>query len=381
MNITPLAIAMWDFSWLERRWPGAGYEDWDTALDELAERGYNAVRIDAYPHLIAENPTKEWTLFPVWDQQAWGSPDINKVCVQPALNLFITRCKKRNIKVGLSTWYREDTDNTRMHLTSPEKMALSWLRTLEIIARDELLDAILYVDLCNEWPGDLWAPFFENDPPQHAWGYWHTDTSMRWMRRSIEIIRDYYPDLPLCYSFNGDRVEYYAEKDLSFFDLLEHHIWMVTENDSEFYKIIEYSNSRFSPQAYKNLVSKARQTYQDRPLYWQGLLTDKIERLALAARTAKLPLMTTEGWGVINYKDWPLLPWDWVKEVCELGVMKAVSTGQWVAIATSNFCGPQFVGMWRDITWHKRLTHLIRTSQVNEALRNNPQAQKLLQRV
>ena len=31
----PLAITMWDFSWLERRWPGAGYEDWDVALDEL----------------------------------------------------------------------------------------------------------------------------------------------------------------------------------------------------------------------------------------------------------------------------------------------------------------------------------------------------------
>ena len=31
----PLALTMWDFSWLERRWPGAGYEDWDLALDEL----------------------------------------------------------------------------------------------------------------------------------------------------------------------------------------------------------------------------------------------------------------------------------------------------------------------------------------------------------
>ena len=49
----PCAITMWDFSWLERRWPGAGYEDWDRALDELAERGYDAVRIDAYPHLHA----------------------------------------------------------------------------------------------------------------------------------------------------------------------------------------------------------------------------------------------------------------------------------------------------------------------------------------
>jgi hypothetical protein len=29
----PLAITMWDFSWIERRWPGAGYEDWDDVLD------------------------------------------------------------------------------------------------------------------------------------------------------------------------------------------------------------------------------------------------------------------------------------------------------------------------------------------------------------
>lgn len=25
----PVAITMWEFSWIERRWPGAGYEDWD----------------------------------------------------------------------------------------------------------------------------------------------------------------------------------------------------------------------------------------------------------------------------------------------------------------------------------------------------------------
>lgn len=36
----PFAITMWDFSWIERRWPGAGYEDWDQVLTELTERGY-----------------------------------------------------------------------------------------------------------------------------------------------------------------------------------------------------------------------------------------------------------------------------------------------------------------------------------------------------
>ena len=72
-EISPRAITMWDFSWLERRWPGAGYEDWDQVLDELSERGYNAIRIDAYPHLIAENPMKKWLLKEVWNQQEYGA--------------------------------------------------------------------------------------------------------------------------------------------------------------------------------------------------------------------------------------------------------------------------------------------------------------------
>ncbi|MBN1925432.1 MAG: hypothetical protein JW798_06330, partial [Prolixibacteraceae bacterium] len=54
--------------------------------------------------------------------------------------------------------------------------------------------------------------------------------------------------------------------------------------------------------------------------------------------------------------------------LCELGVKTAASTGQWIAIATSNFCGPQFVGMWRDVEWHRQLTGIIRSSAINTQL-------------
>ena len=53
------------------------------------------------------------------------------------------------------------------------------------------------------------------------------------------------------------------------------------------------------------------------------------------------------------------LNWGWVKELCEYGMAEAVATGQWTAMATSTFCGPQFVGMWRDIAWHRGLTGLV----------------------
>src|SRR5271165_680716 len=104
----PRAIAMWDFSWLERRWPGAGYEDWDSILDELKKRGYDAVRIDAYPHLVATAADRTWELLPCWNQQVWGSPARNRVRVQPELNQFIRKCGDRGLRVALSTWFRQD---------------------------------------------------------------------------------------------------------------------------------------------------------------------------------------------------------------------------------------------------------------------------------
>jgi hypothetical protein len=91
-----------------------------------------------------------------------------------------------------------------------------------------------------------------------------------------------------------------------------------------------------------------------------------------------LPLVTTECWGIVDYKDWPLLKWDWVKELCELGTLTAASTGQWIAIATSNFCGPQFVGMWRDVEWHRKLTDRIKSAPVNESLLNDKVKNALL---
>ena len=366
----PRAITMWDFSWLERRWPGAGYEDWDEALDGLVERGYDAVRIDAYPHLVAADAGREWLIEPVWDQQVWGSPAPIRVRVQPALNAFLAACRSRGIAVALSTWFRADTAETHRRIDSAQAMADIWIATLRTIEDAGLLDALLWVDLCNEWPGDIWAPFFRNEPPELTWGGWHTPVSMAWMRESLAAVRAVYPGLPLCYSFDGMEDRYYTERDLrgAGFGLIEHHCWMAKENDGEFAKAVGYGYERFSSVGYRNLALRAESLYRDRPEHWRGLLTGRIDRLAAASRAAGLPLATTECWGIVDYKDWPLLDWAWVQELCELGTLTAAATGRWLAIATSNFCGPQFVGMWRDVEWHRRLTRAIREAPIESDL-------------
>jgi hypothetical protein len=185
------------------------------------------------------------------------------------------------------------------------------------------------------------------------------------MRSAIAAVRAAFPQLPLLFSTNLDRVETFSELDIGFFDALEHHLWMTGENNDEFYRLTGYQYERFSQAGYHNLQLKAADAYAHRRAHWQKLLTDKIARLASSARRANQPLMTTECWAIVDYKDWPLLPWDWVKELCALGTKTASATGQWVAIGTSNFCGPQFHGMWRDAAWHRQLTQVIKSGPLD----------------
>lgn len=353
----PLAITMWDFSWLERRWPGAGYEDWDRALDELQERGYDAVRIDAYPHLLANDPERPWELvsdstWTVWD---WGSP--GRIAVRPKrpLEEFVSKCATRGIAVALSTWFRQDVDNVRLRIQSPEELAGVWLRAVELLRQAGVADHLLSVDLCNEFPGDKWAPFFTNGTDS-AWNG-TTDLAVAYQRAAVAAFRRAEPMLPCTVSFAG--CDLAQRVDWSFLDFLEPHVWMAQAN-SGFYDQVGYWYQGRDTSGLEALAAKAEPLYRSDPEKWQGFLKRRIAVWAETSRRVRRPLMTTECWGPVDYKDWPGLDWGWVRELCEIGTREASATGCWFALATSNFCGPQFQGMWREVAWHRRMTEVIR---------------------
>ncbi|MBA4167408.1 MAG: cellulase [Chitinophagaceae bacterium] len=360
LNRGPLAIAMWDFSWLERRWPGAGYENWDVVLDELLCRGYNAVRIDAYPHLIALDPEREWELLPEWNMQAWGAPGRCIIKVQPSLNEFIKKCKARGIEVALSTWFRQDVDDVRLNLTRPEDHIRIRGKTLESIAREGLLDNILYVDFNNEFP--VWCKFLPDHYIRNSPG------GYKWMKIIEDGLRTKYKDIPFTFSFAHEFINYKTE-NVSTHDFLELHLWMTLY--SEFYSEINYNFERFDPKGFENVQLKAEKLYRSKPLYWQNKLKEGVDLLIDWSKLSGKPLVTTECWGIVDYKDFPMLNWDWVKDLCAIETIQAAASGRWLAIATSNFCGPQFVGMWRDIKWHQRLTTIIKTAQIDPSFEDN----------
>ena len=351
----PLSITMWDFSWLERRWPGAGYEDWDRALDGLVERGYDAIRIDAYPHFIAQDPVGEWEVLPPWNQQDWGSPArIRLSNIRSSLLEFLEKCGERKLKVALSSWFQNDITEIRKTIASPRVHAEIWRKTLEPIYQAGLSDILLYVDFCNEWPLSAWAPFFP-----HGEKGWFSSQSMQWMKESTDRLRQAFPSLPLTYSMTTDLdAPASYNQDLGFLDFLEPHHWMAGHTD--FYDRIGYQYERFDSAGYEKVVKYAERLYRSDEDYWKQMFAKRLDTLIAWSRSAGRRLVTTEGWAIVDYKDGPGLDWGWVKELNAWAVEYVATSGCWAAICTSNFCGPQFHGMWNDVDWHRRLTHLIR---------------------
>jgi hypothetical protein len=232
---------------------------------------------------------------------------------------------------------------------------------LKQIEQAGLLDAILYVDLCNEFPLSTWTPFLPEDFKRDQFLPLSNKEQMRWINESLAVVRASFPDLD--YTFSNWENCGIVERDLSMMDILELHIWMA---GGPFYKEVGYKYEKFESTGYDNLVKKGESTYRKDPGKWQNMLKYRIQCAAKESRALGLPLSTTECWAVVDYKDWPLLNWDWVKELCALGVKEAASTGRWTSMATSNFCGPQFTGMWRDVEWHQELTDIIHKSVIDK---------------
>jgi len=189
------------------------------------------------------------------------------------------------------------------------------------------------------------------------------------MKASCDLVRAQFPGLPIGYSFEPKIPARLSGKELGFLDYAEPHLWMAQANGNEFNLEVGYSGARVDLSGYHALSGKAESTYRRRPGYWQALLRDHVRSCAEAFRPHRLPLVTTECWAVVDYKDWPTLDWGWVKDLCRIGVETASSTGQWLATGTSNFAGPQFQGMWRDVPWHRELTSLIKRAPILPELR------------
>ncbi|MCX6899271.1 MAG: hypothetical protein NT105_11260 [Verrucomicrobia bacterium] len=379
------AIAMWDFSWALRHDPGCEFADWDKVLDSLVERGYNAIRFDVFPPLVATGPdgrVNDSHYFPKNGKKPvmWGNQFTTTLHPRQALKEFIPRCLDRGILLGLSTWFFGPGVEKVEGLDSFVRV---WDETLRFLKDNDLLHNIYYVDLLNEYPlfsGFKWLRGQMDGDIKvrgekakadgvHEWkekaGNYNNETSRKFYtgfaNDAITRLQVKWPSLDFLFSltFNGSadwRVM--APTKIA---ALDAHYWFVmnpllsakagywenihklADSDTEFPKVQE-------------ALLKNWTMHKPELIEW---MDQQMAEVATLGRKHNKPIGNTEGWGIINWLDHPSLTWDIIKEAAEICVGLGRKHG-YRFNCTSNFTHPQFPRLWADVAWHKQMTAKIR---------------------
>jgi hypothetical protein len=379
------AVTMWDFSWLLRRFgEEAEYADTQRVLDELADRGYDVVRIDAFPHWIAADRTGAHLEHIVAEPQSagfmWGNHA--RVTVEPraALLEFLSGLAERGIQAGLSTWFTPDSTGRAEEIEAPADLARVWIETLRVIDDAGLLGTVAYVDLCNEWPA--WAPgigrrifgdigsVFALPRPLATAELAGVDS----YAESLQKVKGAFPGIPLTFSsFLRGPVDP-LRSDLmrlstTGYDFAEPHLWL-TAGCPQFIEETRWTSDY--EHHHRDLAihqAAVRERYGERRDAYLAELAVLLDEWRDWATDRDLPLWTTEGWASVGWNP-ELVPgwdgWDYVKDVAEQAIGMALERG-WQGICTSNFSQPHHVGMWADSDWHRQQTSRIRKTSWKEA--------------
>jgi hypothetical protein len=387
---TPLAVAMWDYSWLTRRsGREAEFADFDAVLDDFVARGYNALRIDAFPHLIAngagEHRQPSFDMRPQWGGFPWGNSDYVNINPRRHLPEFMRKCAARGLRIGLSTWLTNDTSDRATAIASPADLADCWSATLECLGEHGLLGMVEWVDLGNEFPSVAFMPSVvahinsgldSTNQIGRLHGYLRPYTPAQgaaistYMQQAITTLKTRFPSLPFCFSLLGDgTTATFAHHDLSCFDLLEPHIWLGQNTRFGLRSgldlfLLEGFGPVQTPRINLRVENQANNTYfrqRDQLLDWLGKALDSWVELG---NRLGVPVYTTEAWASTNYYDLPALDpdssaWAWVFDAAVNAATMAKQRG-WSGICSSNFCEPMFPAFYDDISWHREIAGVIR---------------------
>lgn len=378
---------MIDYSWLLKHHRYGAYECYDRFFTELLERGYNAVRMDCFPHLVAgdqQGRIQESFLHRKEDRQPlpWGHDYSIRSHPRESLVQFLTKCREHGVHVGLSTWFIDHGTDRPDQFHGEDDFVRCWHETLQFIDHNGLLDVVCYVDILNEYPlahGFAWldkqidvrgsAKLFqenkleENIPPEAAFegsGWFNKvqiDFYQSFMRRCIYRLKTEWPDLDFFTSETGQDVP----QDYSNFAAIDKHFWFVHHKE-----LVEKTGfkrmmwQKPNDLAFEDTYRKGLEHWDTHKERYGAWMEQRIAQMAEIGRRHEVPVGNTEGWGAVFWEDHPNVDWRFIREAAEISVPLALKHG-YKFICTSNFTCPQFKGMWEDVAWHQHMTGMIRS--------------------
>lgn len=380
----PLAIAMWDFSWILRHHRYGEFENWDRVLEGLADRGYNAIRIDAMPQLLASDSDgkiiEEYrSVKDGWTPSLWGNDYTTTIRPREALLEFLPKCKKYGISVGLATWFMEHGTGRKGIFSEEGGLLRAWKETLTFLDQHELLKNVIYVDLLNEYPfwhGYDWLKeglnersdikqFKLNNPKANLPDFNIEGTGgfnqlqmvfyNEFITSLIKTLRSDYPQLDFFASLDSGMP--LSDIDISQFSAIDYHVWFAHHGTIPGLEQISARDQKLDlGSIYNNLLAHWKDN-KESLIAW---MDDRLTTISGMASKHQIPCGNTEGWGPIFWYDHPELDWKWVKEAAEVSIELALKHDNYKFLCTSNFTHPQFRGMWEDIKWHQKMTRIIK---------------------
>jgi hypothetical protein len=386
----PVAIAMWDFSWLLRHYQSGEFENWDAVLDGLVKRGYNAIRFDVFPALVAPDPEGrviQEHYFPKadWKPVMWGGQYSTTIQPRRALKEFIPRCLDPGLHLGLATWF---FGSGVERVEGVDGFVRVWDQTLGFLKENDLLHNIYYVDLLNEYPlfhGFSWLTRQMDKGLKEQEEKARTDGVHEWKARPGEYndeasraaytgfanevlgrMRAKWPELDFLFSLTYNGSADWRVMASTRIAALDVHYWFVMNpllsDQTGYWENIHGlgDNDLQFPKVQLALL-KNWTTHKAKLVAW---MNHNMAEVADLGRRYQKPVGNTEGWGTINWLDHPALSWDIIKESGEICAGLGAKHG-YRFNCTSNFTHPQFPRLWNDIAWHKRLTATIRSASVH----------------
>ena len=356
--LTPrrLTTVMWDHTFLTRHVPGESFDDYDRALDEAMERGYNTLRLDpmpqvidlARPEIVYKQPKSGAPYLP------WTNPDGFEGPAGAWLIEFMEKVLDRRLNYVLSAWWGS---NIIPSLSAPhtiEEGARAWIRMLEEWGKRFGFDGCVYVDLNNEFP------YFLSGQSDHFEEKGGARWSPDWRRvvgeetnAALAGMREAFPELRFMVSIHGDTRWMDVELEL---DCMDVHFYADADPRwSARTKFGSFASQFFKETSWhKEFSQRCSKARDAAAAMYRARQRAKVAAFAGWAEERGMPLTTSESWSSWYYIDSPDLDWSWLLEWAEWSVEDAIDFQMW-GWTPHNYCQPQFAN-WQDVSWHRRLT-------------------------
>lgn len=390
---TPLTICMWDFSWLMCGHPGGGFHDLHRCVEEAAQRGYNTLRVDVFPHLYNDGEhtftAREKPLaVPTWG--AVTDPAGYTVKVREKIIALADLCRTHGLRLGLDTWQSWTmVPEKRIPLGGEEeaarRIAGHWVNALPRMRDDGILERAAWIAPLNEVPlflGSKLERVRVSDPETRHEGMtaWKSDLPEldavfrdinHWLGEAVKEAVDG-DDIPLAYSSLG--AENYNDRVPDYYDVVDVHFMpdiLLTDADraalekagegaSKFN--LHHQQGNFDLALFSGAWARAcRRNYARMLDLCHSYARNATDRLMLPSGK-RLEAVVTEAYGPCNFPDHEDVDWTWYYRY-NADAARIFAQYPFSGLTLSNHAEPIF-RMWSEAELQKRLNRYILSSVV-----------------